>query len=291
MSGPAPPKTPAGIVEELRVKYKKVVSWSSSKKGPDHNCTFAQTLTISDPSNAHLTRTYSQAAPSKTLAKNSVCEIALKDILSWAPNHVVPPPRVGPPPVKNRQDVPSISILTAHYHNSPMTLSFKDLPDPDSSAKFYVEVYVDATKVGSGASEVSKQDAKHLAANEALALLDITKRDKEREERLAWVGDRALYMLVGLMGEEKGWSAERMNNVSTKLFSNKSLCNYHATANKNVHKSVHEIGTDVEKAVGEEVVKLRADMVALLRQGIGKAVPGLLDAIDEDLQQNDKRKR
>ncbi|GMH53880.1 hypothetical protein TL16_g01554 [Triparma laevis f. inornata] len=227
--------------EEARLRHSITAVWTYSQSGPDHLPSFAADLTLREAlGGGH--GPYRGEASSKRRAKEAACRAAIDDIESWGPGDVRPGKRELNPSLKT-----PVMRAMEYFDVSSQILSFEE--SQEGVQLFSCKARVDG-KVRAEGEWDSKQGAKHAAC---LALLETLGapdgRVKEREETLAWVGDRALYMIVAMMGEERGWTGKRMQDVSAKIFCNEFLARHGDSGG-----GVHQRGTEVEKRVGEEVL-------------------------------------
>jgi hypothetical protein len=90
----------------------------------------------------------------------------------------------------------------------------------------------------------------------------------------AWLGDRSLLLLLGLLGSEAGLSAAQMHTVSA-LFTNEAL----APFNPQQLGSVYATATALEATLGAAVAPHAAALTAQLLPALQGAAPELIAAL------------
>jgi len=110
------------------------------------------------------------------------------------------------------------------------------------------------------------------SAHEALATL----------EPDAWLGDRALYMLVALLGQRAGLSGAAMDSVAQRCTSNAELERLLA-ARGELRPSTHSAGTAVEAAIGQQLRTSQAGerLLAALLPALRQAAPDVVALVEE----------
>ena len=174
-------------------------------------------------------------ALSKKKAKEAACCRAIQQVSLWSPawhqsniiNHV---PQILHGDKKDTAKNPKTPLSMLYEYCYPkhvltfsQTVNGANVNGDNSSVT--VAVMIDGVKVGESSGRDEK-DAKHAASSKVLRdtfNVSVKDFDRERDNTNAWVGDRVLYMIVGLMGEERGWTAEKMQMYSEKMFSNEGL--------------------------------------------------------------------
>jgi dsRNA-specific ribonuclease len=299
------------VCEMARVYSKSLISYDYSRSGSDHKPLFKCTITLTTQAGTVLTYVadgdgYAQ----KRAAKDASCAAAVADLSTWGEGFT--PAISSASASASSSSSPSVTststtttstaesaasfntpawILNDYFQNSPDTLTFFDqpiAPDPahhPSQPLFSVVALSNGRPIGRGVGAAVKE-AKQNACFDAMQALNIPFArtiDKQRDNSLAWVGDRALYMIVALMGEERGYSAERMNDLSSKLFKNEAL----ATLASNTAAGTHLMGTEVEARVGAALLaspEAKDFLKECLRGAVRDSFPELLGRIDDEFK-------
>ena len=113
------------------------------------------------------------------------------------------------------------------------------------------------------------------SAHEALATLETD----------AWLGDRALYMLVALLGEKAGLTGADLDGVAQRCTSNAELERLLAARGQS-RPSTHSAGTAVEAGIGKQLRNSGAteQLLAALLPALRQAAPDVVALVEQAVQ-------